>query len=88
MDGSGYYVSNSKSKKERNAWGRENLADCVDVLASTLVLAGDERIRSVRRYASTALIDEAVQATEPECLVPLQVLESEGHLILLGDQCN
>ena len=81
MDGSGYYVSNSKSKKERNAWGRENLADCVDVLASTLVLAGDERIRSVGRYASTVLIDEAGQATELECLVPLQYLVTEGRLV-------
>ena len=55
------------------------------MLASTLVLAGDERIRSVGRYASTVLIDEAGQATEPECLVPLQYLVTEGRLILVGD---
>ena len=85
MDGSGYTGSNQKAKKERNAWGRENLADVFDVLASTLVLAGDERIRSVGRYASTVLTDEAGQPTEPECLVPLQYLVTEGRLILMGD---
>lgn len=52
-----------------------------DVICTTCVGAGDRRLKSYR--FSTVLIDEATQATEPECLIPL--VHGTKHAILVGD---
>lgn len=51
------------------------------MICCTCAGAGDPRIAKLS--FSTVLIDEATQATEPECLIPL-VLEAK-QAILVGD---
>lgn len=46
--------------------------------------AGDPRLKKIR--FRTVLIDEATQATEPECLIP--ILKGCRRLILVGDHCQ
>eukprot|EP00158_Paraphelidium_tribonemae_P004931 Partr_v1_DN27061_c0_g2_i1_m28571 putative Regulator of nonsense transcripts len=52
-----------------------------DVICCTCVGAGDPRLAGMT--FRTVLIDEATQATEPECLIPLVM--GSRHVILVGD---
>ena len=52
-----------------------------DVICCTCVGAGDVRLSGVK--FRTVLIDEATQATEPECLIPLVM--GSRQVILVGD---
>ena len=45
------------------------LLEAADVLACTCVGAGDVRLARIK--FSSILIDESMQATEPECMVPV-----------------
>ena len=54
------------------------------VICTTCSGAGDPRLKKFR--FRTVLIDEATQATEPECLIP--ILKGCRRLILVGDHCQ
>lgn len=54
------------------------------MVCCTCSAAGDPRITSLR--FRQCLIDEATQATEPECLIPI-VLGAK-QLVLVGDHCQ
>jgi len=62
----------------------KELLDLADVICCTCIGAGDPRIS--RMKFSSILIDESMQATEPECMVPA-VLGAK-QLILVGDHCQ
>jgi regulator of nonsense transcripts 1 len=69
---------NLKKKLERQ------ILEAADVICCTCVSAGDPRLARVRFNA--VLIDESMQATEPECLVPACL--GAKQLILVGDHCQ
>jgi len=60
------------------------ILQAADVVCCTCSAAGDPRITSLR--FRQCLIDEATQATEPECLIPI-VLGAK-QLVLVGDHCQ
>jgi len=62
----------------------KELLDVADVICCTCIGAGDPKL--VRMRFSSILIDESMQATEPECMVPA-VLGAK-QLILVGDHCQ
>jgi hypothetical protein len=62
---------------------REILA-AADVICTTCAGAGDKRFSGLR--FQQVLIDEATQACEPECLIP--VVYGAKQLILVGDHCQ
>ncbi|KAA3678342.1 regulator of nonsense transcripts 1 [Paragonimus westermani] len=55
-----------------------------DVVCCTCITAGDTRLERLSFHS--VLIDEATQATEPECLVPLMV--GCRQVVLVGDHCQ
>lgn len=67
---------------KRNA--EKELLDNADVICCTCVGAGDPRLKNVKFHS--ILIDESMQATEPECMVP--VILGAKQLILVGDHCQ
>lgn len=67
----------------RNVAEREIL-QAADVICTTCVSAGDPRLANFR--FRQVLIDEATQAMEPECLIPI-VLGCK-QLVLVGDHCQ
>ncbi|CAH1637348.1 unnamed protein product [Spodoptera littoralis] len=60
------------------------LLDAADVVCTTCVGAGDPRVARMR--FQSILIDEGMQSTEPECMVP--VVLGARQLILVGDHCQ
>jgi regulator of nonsense transcripts 1 len=62
----------------------KELLQAADVVCCTCSAAGDARISALR--FRQCLIDEATQATEPECLIPI-VLGAK-QLVLVGDHCQ
>ncbi|KAL1454067.1 hypothetical protein WDU94_010357 [Cyamophila willieti] len=60
------------------------LLDNADVICCTCVGAGDPRLLKIKFHS--ILIDESMQATEPECMVP--VILGAKQLILVGDHCQ
>ncbi|XP_053671419.1 regulator of nonsense transcripts 1 homolog [Anopheles nili] len=60
------------------------LLEAADVICCTCVGAGDVRLQRIK-FASI-LIDESMQSTEPECMVP--VVLGARQLILVGDHCQ
>lgn len=52
-----------------------------DVICCTCIASADRRIKDFKFY--NVLIDEATQAIEPECLLPM--LKSAKQVILVGD---
>lgn len=59
----------------------QDLLMMADVICCTCVTAGDHRLKKLS--FNHVLIDEATQAIEPECLLPL--LHGAKHVILVGD---
>jgi len=55
-----------------------------DVIVATCVGAGDPRLTEFR--FRLVLIDEATQATEPECLIP--IVKGAKQVVLVGDHCQ
>jgi len=55
-----------------------------DVIVATCVGAGDPRLTELR--FRMVLIDEATQATEPECLIP--IVKGAKQVVLVGDHCQ
>lgn len=60
------------------------LLQAADVICCTCVGAGDKRLKSMK--FTSILIDESMQSTEPECMVP--VVFGAKQLILVGDHCQ
>ncbi|KAG0235529.1 ATP-dependent helicase NAM7 [Actinomortierella wolfii] len=69
-----------KYKSLKRACEREILANA-DVILCTCVGAGDPRLSKLK--FRTVLIDEATQATEPECMIPLVMGVKQA--VLVGD---
>lgn len=77
------------TRDERNFRRLKRLAEdkivaAAQVVCCTCVAASDKRIRKCRFMR--VLIDEATQAIEPECILP--VLKGAKQLILVGDHCQ
>eukprot|EP00742_Colponemidia_sp_Colp-10_P004843 GILJ01005171.1.p1 GENE.GILJ01005171.1~~GILJ01005171.1.p1 ORF type:complete len:986 (-),score=155.09 GILJ01005171.1:479-3436(-) len=70
-------------KSLKRAAEREIL-QTADVICTTCVGAADPRLSNFR--FRQVLIDEATQATEPECLIPIMM--GAKHVILVGDHCQ
>lgn len=62
----------------------KELLEAADVICCTCVGAGDPRLAKIK--FSSILIDESMQSTEPECMVP--VVLGAKQLILVGDHCQ
>ncbi|KOX79069.1 Regulator of nonsense transcripts 1 like protein [Melipona quadrifasciata] len=62
----------------------KELLEAADVICCTCVGAGDPRLHRLKFHS--ILIDESMQATEPECMVP--VVLGAKQLILVGDHCQ
>lgn len=62
----------------------KDLLEAADVICCTCVGAGDPRLHRLKFHS--ILIDESMQATEPECMVP--VVLGAKQLILVGDHCQ
>lgn len=60
------------------------LLEAADVICCTCVGAGDPRLARFKFHS--ILIDESMQATEPECMVP--VVLGAKQLALVGDHCQ
>ncbi|EDW00220.1 regulator of nonsense transcripts 1 homolog isoform X2 [Drosophila grimshawi] len=60
------------------------LLEAADVICCTCVGAGDVRLSRIK--FTSILIDESMQSTEPECMVP--VVLGAKQLILVGDHCQ
>lgn len=60
------------------------LLEAADVICCTCVGAGDPRLARFKFHS--ILIDESMQATEPECMVP--VVLGAKQLVLVGDHCQ
>ncbi|KAM7349984.1 upf1 RNA helicase [Cochliomyia hominivorax] len=60
------------------------LLEAADVICCTCVGAGDARLQRIK--FTSILIDESMQSTEPECMVP--VILGAKQLILVGDHCQ
>ena len=60
------------------------ILDNADIVCCTCVSAADPRISNLR--FKHVLVDEATQATEPECLIPLVM--GAKQIILVGDHCQ
>ncbi|KAH8409220.1 hypothetical protein KR009_010835 [Drosophila setifemur] len=60
------------------------LLEAADVICCTCVGAGDGRLSRIK--FTSILIDESMQSTEPECMVP--VVLGAKQLILVGDHCQ
>ena len=60
------------------------ILDNADIVCCTCVSAADPRISKLR--FKHVLVDEATQATEPECLIPLVM--GAKQVVLVGDHCQ
>lgn len=60
------------------------MLEAADVICCTCVGAGDPRLSRIKFHS--ILIDESMQSTEPECMVP--VVLGAKQLILVGDHCQ
>ncbi len=76
-------LSAGDEKKYRKAQKKLELEilENADVICTTAVGAGDPRLANFR--FRMVLIDEATQATEPECLIP--IVMGAKHVVLVGD---
>eukprot|EP00923_Selenidium_pygospionis_P023654 GHVN01041187.1.p1 GENE.GHVN01041187.1~~GHVN01041187.1.p1 ORF type:complete len:635 (+),score=84.59 GHVN01041187.1:751-2655(+) len=76
--------TDEKALKQYRAATERELLQNADVICCTCVGAGDPRLSAFR--FRQVLIDEATQATEPECLIPLVM--GVKQVILVGDHCQ
>lgn len=77
-------VSDERRYSRLKAACENKLLRAADVICCTCIGAGHPRLENIR--FNSILIDESMQATEPECLVPI-VLGAK-QLILVGDHCQ
>ncbi|TMW64981.1 hypothetical protein Poli38472_009148 [Pythium oligandrum] len=77
----------SQDEKRFKALKRQaerEILQAADVICTTCVGAGDPRLSNFR--FRQVLIDEATQATEPECLIP--IVQGAKHVVMVGDHCQ
>lgn len=78
------------SQKDENrlrkliSYAEKQILLSADVICTTCVGAMDKRLK--RFQFRQVLVDEATQATEPECLVPL--VRGAKQIVLVGDHCQ
>ncbi|ETO13084.1 hypothetical protein RFI_24291, partial [Reticulomyxa filosa] len=60
------------------------ILNAVDVICCTCSSAADDRLKNL--VFKRVLVDEATQAQEPECLIPL--VNGAQQIILVGDHCQ
>ena len=79
-------LSSSDEKRFRSLKkaAEKELLDMADVISCTCIGAGDPRLNKMS--FPSILIDESMQATEPECMVP--VVLGAKQLVLVGDHCQ
>lgn len=64
----------AKDAKKLREWKKKaerNILEDADVICCTCIAAGDERLSSMKFHA--ILIDESMQATEAECIIPISL---------------
>lgn len=76
--------TDEKRLKALRLAAEKELLQSADVICTTCVGCGDMRLSQFR--FRQVLIDEATQATEPECLIP--IVMGARQLILVGDHCQ
>lgn len=83
---SGGQLSDADERRHRHLSRdlEQQLLKNADVICTTCTGAGDRRLEGFR--FKQVLIDEATQACEPECLIPI-VLGAK-QLVLVGDHCQ
>ena len=59
------------------------ILNSANVICATCITAG---ARLLQFYYHAVLVDEATQATEPECLIPIVLATS--RVVLVGDHCQ
>lgn len=77
-------VSDEKRYRMLKKQAERELLEAADVISCTCVGAGDPRLSRIKFHS--ILIDESMQSTEPECMVP--VVLGAKQLILVGDHCQ
>jgi len=77
-------ASDEKKFKRLKRDTEQEVLHSADVIVATCVGAGDPRLTELR--FRRVLIDEATQATEPECLIP--IVKGAKQLVLVGDHCQ
>ena len=78
-------AKNNKAKKKRRRVAFERALELAAVFG-TLEMASTLSHSDVPPLlADLVVIDEAGQATEPLCLIPMTLLAEEGHVALVGD---
>lgn len=77
-------VSDEKRYRMLKKQSERELLEAADVICCTCVGAGDPRLSRIK--FNSILIDESMQSTEPECMVP--VVLGAKQLILVGDHCQ
>lgn len=73
-----------KTMKKLSSQAQKQILAAADVICCTCVGAGDPRLRDFR--FRQVLIDEATQATEPECLIP--IVMGAKQVVFVGDHCQ
>ncbi|KAL0592100.1 hypothetical protein ABG067_000753 [Albugo candida] len=73
-----------KKFKSLKRQAEREILQAADVICTTCVGAGDPRLSNFR--FRQVLIDEATQATEPECLIP--IVQGAKHVVMVGDHCQ
>ncbi|KAJ0395504.1 hypothetical protein ATCC90586_001265 [Pythium insidiosum] len=73
-----------KRFKSLKRQAEREILQAADVICTTCVGAGDPRLANFR--FRQVLIDEATQATEPECLIP--IVQGAKHVVMVGDHCQ
>ena len=79
-------LSSSDEKRFRSLKksAEKELLDMADVISCTCIGAGDPRLNKMT--FPSILIDESMQATEPECMVPVGL--GAKQVVLVGDHCQ
>ena len=78
-------AEDEKRYRALKSQAEKELLGAADVICCTCVGAGDPRLSRLLKFQSI-LIDESMQSTEPECMVP--VVLGAKQLILVGDHCQ
>lgn len=73
-----------KRFKSLKRQAEREILQAADVICTTCVGAGEPRLSNFR--FRQVLIDEATQATEPECLIP--IVQGAKHVVMVGDHCQ
>ncbi|RYY38618.1 hypothetical protein EON62_00325, partial [archaeon] len=79
-------LGEAEEDKFRGMWRaiESEILATADVICTTCAGAGDRRLEGLR--FKQVLVDEATQACEPECLIP--IVMGAKQLVLVGDHCQ